>query len=41
MVSALGIGTMRFKGRENAAEMIERELDLLRHRLGVQLQGLR
>jgi len=28
MVSALGIGTMRFKGRENAAEMIERELEL-------------
>jgi predicted aldo/keto reductase-like oxidoreductase len=27
-VSALGIGTMRFKGRENAAEMIERELEL-------------
>ncbi len=27
-VSALGIGTMRFKGRENAAEMIERELQL-------------
>jgi len=28
MVSALGIGTMRFKGRENAAEMIDRELAL-------------
>lgn len=27
-VSALGIGTMRFKSRENAAEMIERELEL-------------
>ncbi len=27
-VSALGIGTMRFKSRENAAEMIERELKL-------------
>lgn len=27
-VSALGIGTMRFKGRDNAAEMIERELEL-------------
>jgi len=27
-VSALGIGTMRFKGQENAAEMIERELEL-------------
>jgi len=27
-VSALGIGTMRFKGRENAAEMIERELEV-------------
>jgi predicted aldo/keto reductase-like oxidoreductase len=27
-VSALGIGTMRFHGRENAAEMIERELEL-------------
>jgi len=28
MVSALGIGTMRFKSRENAAEIIERELEL-------------
>jgi uncharacterized protein len=27
-VSALGIGTMRFKSRENAAEMIARELEL-------------
>jgi len=27
-VSALGIGTMRFKSKENAAEMIERELEL-------------
>jgi predicted aldo/keto reductase-like oxidoreductase len=27
-VSALGIGTMRFKGKDNAAEMIERELEL-------------
>lgn len=28
MVSALGIGTMRFKSRENAVQIIERELEL-------------
>ncbi len=27
-VSALGIGTMRFRGRDNAAEMVRRELEL-------------